>query len=56
MAEELESQGQKATAEDPWQLGEGDPWNKTHEGLKVSDSPVSEDGTSRVPPEPQTEE
>ena len=40
-------------------MGEGDPWNgvkKTHEGLTVSDSPVSEDGTSRVPPEPQAEE
>ena len=47
MVKELEQEGQKAAAaEDPWQPGEGDPWNavkKTHEGLKVSDSPVSEE-------------
>ncbi len=48
MAKEVESEGQTVPkTEDPWQSGQGDPWGNakpsTHEGLTVSDSPVSED-------------
>jgi len=56
MAKELESQSQQVTSEDPWHEGDGDPWEKTNESLKVSDSPVSEDGTKKVTSPLQTEE
>ena len=56
MAKELESHSQQVTSEDPWHEGDGDPWEKTNESLKVSDSPVSEDGTKKVTSPLQTEE
>ena len=48
MAKEVESEGQTVPkADDPWQSAGGDPWGNAkpsaHEGVTVSDSPVSED-------------
>ncbi|MDP7647167.1 MAG: hypothetical protein QGH82_03720 [Candidatus Woesearchaeota archaeon] len=56
MAKELESQSRKETSEDPWHSEGGDPWRKTNESLKVSDPPVSDGGTEKVPTPLQTEE
>ena len=54
MATEHKLQGPQASPEDPWQSGEGDPWQKTLEDqdagkIPVSDSPVSDGGAKKAP-------